>query len=91
MVRRSACTYSRLMAKTRTTINIQEVVLDEIRESGVRNVSQYFERLATEDLRRINKVEEQDKKQVVTLTEELESLEDEWKAYAKRSETVFTQ
>ncbi len=48
--------------KTKTTINLSKNVLSDIRSSGVRNVSKYFEDLARADLYAIEKLTKQEKK-----------------------------
>lgn len=71
------------MAKLRTTINIEEGLIEEIRRSGVANVSRYLENLAKKDLRGVEKTGKGEKKRVQKMVEELDKVEDKWHAYLK--------
>jgi endo-1,4-beta-D-glucanase Y len=70
--------------KTKTTINLSKNVLADIRSSGVRNVSKYFEDLARADLYAVEKLTKQEKEQLTILKTELKNLSKEWQEYMKK-------
>lgn len=72
------------MPKERTTINIDPDLVEEVRQSGVRNMSKHIEGLLRKDLRGVEVVGKREQVKVQRLQEQLESVEREWFAYLKR-------
>lgn len=72
------------MGKERTTINIDEALLNEVRKSGVRNVSKYIENLMKHDLRGTEKVGKREQQRVQKMIGELDEIEEEWFRYLKK-------
>lgn len=72
------------MAKERTTINLDTDLLEEVRNSGVRNISRHIETLMKRDLRGIEKVGKRESARVQKMMSELEEVEVQWHEYLKR-------
>lgn len=68
-------------SKTVTTINISKKVLADIRASGIKNMSKYFEDLAKAELYNVNKLSKNEKDQLAKLSQELEYWSKEWEEY----------
>lgn len=71
------------MVKVRTTINIDEQLIDLVKESGVKNVSGHIEKLLRHDLKEVEKVGASELRKVDRLNEKLDEVEVEWNAYLK--------
>lgn len=74
--------------KTRTSINLSRRVLADIRASGVRNMSKYFEDLARADLYNITKLSVKEKTELGRLSGELSRWRNEWQQYLKRTRAI---
>ena len=74
------------MAKKRTALNIDDDLLDRVRESGVRNFSKYVARLVEQDLRSLDGLSKSDAKKRAFLLDRLEAVREEWIRYAKKNE-----
>lgn len=61
-----------------TSIRIEQSVLEEIQESGVKNVSKYFENLAKRDLRGVKKVGKRESQRVQKMLGDLDLLRNKW-------------
>lgn len=72
--------------KAVTTINLSKQVLADIRASGVRNVSKYFEDLARADLYNIQKMSKAEKEQLTGLQARLAQIKERWREYCKNQE-----
>lgn len=67
----------------RTTLNLDEGLLEEVRGSGVRNVSRYVENLIKRDLRGQEKVGKAESLRVQRMLADLDDLEVEWFEFLK--------
>jgi hypothetical protein len=72
--------------KTRTSINLSRQVLADIRTSGVRNISKYFEDLARAELYNVKNLTAQESSLLKNLSAELEGWREEWQQYLKEEE-----
>lgn len=72
------------MVAQRTTVNIEEGLMNKVRDSGVRNISKHIEKLLRNDLKEIEKVGAREKKRVEHMLEELDKVEVRWLQYLKR-------
>ena len=69
------------MSKKRTNTNIDEDLLQEVRDSGVRNMSAHIENLLKKDLNDLNDMGGMEKKRIVMLREKLVGISEEWEEY----------
>lgn len=72
------------MARAITTINIDEALLDEVRESGVRNVSKYIEGLMKKELRGIEQTGKREGARVQKMISQLDEIEQRWFEFLKK-------
>ena len=72
------------MVKQRTTINIDDALLDDVHDSGVRNFSGYIVRLIKQDLKALSRMSKREAKNIHTLEEELDKIREEWKNHVEK-------
>jgi hypothetical protein len=70
------------------SIYMSRKVLNDIRASGVRNLSRYFEELSKADLYQQKNLSKEDQEKVQRLSERLHALRAEWKAFEKNEKKV---
>lgn len=77
----SGCTR---VAKIRTTINIDERIVHDVEESGVKNFSAHVERLCKKELKQLEKLGKTESLKVQKWREQLQEIEVVWMDYLER-------
>lgn len=74
----------RRMGRAITTVNLDEALLEEVRESGVRNISKYIEGLMKKELRGVEQTGKRENARVQKMVEKLDEVENRWFDFLKR-------
>jgi hypothetical protein len=72
------------LPKAITTVNLDVDLIDQVRASGVRNISKHIENLMKRDLAGLTQVGKSEQRNVHKMIDQLNDVEKEWFVYLKR-------